>query len=726
MTKHHENRPETPLPMWQVFSVFMVQVAEAMNVNVLFPFLAFMIEDMGHGGHELGYYAGGLAAAFCGAQFSSSVAWGMISDNYGRKPAVFLGTLGTAIGMLVFGTAKTYWQAVLGRIIGGILCGNLGVVKSFLSEITDETNQGKGFSYLSIAWSIGSLLAPLAGGLLCSPADKYPKYFSKDGLFGYYPYLLPCLICVTCNVFSAFFCLFVMTETRKFKKDSSDKTGSKGLQAKKSNQSPVKGETKNPFLPSGDIEMIATTSSSTTVTGQSLEDDEELTKRRGLSRSAEEAAKFSILNHEDDEEENGDFDDEDSKENTALQHDYPVGHRVLHLEVDSTASPRSPMHHHHVEDARSMFLASDINYSEVAIGEEDTDEDDTDDTPDKTSSLMNHQEEHEKKHPHEAEVQEEDDDDGIDEDDLCCVQDSSAGFFACCRSTNQAERQGHKRLSDQDLEFGTTSAHGLTTMAQEHEKRSLYGQKNKRSLVLRQRTVLLATGNYGILAMAYILFDETIPLFLKLSKNYGGLEFTSSQIGFLLSISGGAMLGFNYYLLPYVISRTSKKAMYEWGIIGSIPFALLWPVLALINSQLLIPHIHNHTSYVSILWPVMILVCIMKNVFACLSFTAVMLQINHSVYEEYLGAVNGLGQSLASLARAFGPALGGLLWSVSIQQKFVFLNFLSVVAILAVSAVINRLLPDSIDHKKKKKRKAGAEGTETEEDHSGGGGMMMH
>ena len=39
--------------------------------------------------------------------------------------------------------------------------------------------------------------------------------------------------------------------------------------------------------------------------------------------------------------------------------------------------------------------------------------------------------------------------------------------------------------------------------------------------------------------------------------------------------------------------------------------------------------------------------------------------INNSVFDEALGAVNGLGQSMASLARAIGPAFGGLLWSIS-------------------------------------------------------------
>ena len=38
--------------------------------------------------------------------------------------------------------------AMIGRIISGLLTGNLAVLKSYVMEITDETNRGKGFIYL--------------------------------------------------------------------------------------------------------------------------------------------------------------------------------------------------------------------------------------------------------------------------------------------------------------------------------------------------------------------------------------------------------------------------------------------------------------------------------------------------------------------------------------------------------------------------------------------------
>mmetsp|Transcript_17937 Transcript_17937/g.16211 ORF Transcript_17937/g.16211 Transcript_17937/m.16211 type:complete len:597 (-) Transcript_17937:1080-2870(-) len=203
----------TPLPLSQVVCVLLIQLCEAININVLFPFLAFMVEDLGYGGNMLGVYAGGLGAAFCFAQFSSSIIWGIVSDHYGRKPAIIIGTIGAAVGMLVFGFSVTYWQAVLGRALSGFLSGNLGVLKTYLTEITDDSNRGYGFSLMSLSWSIGTIIAPLAGGWLCKPTEKYPTLFSPNGLFGKFPYLLPSLVCVAFSVVSVISCLVLMKDT---------------------------------------------------------------------------------------------------------------------------------------------------------------------------------------------------------------------------------------------------------------------------------------------------------------------------------------------------------------------------------------------------------------------------------------------------------------------------------------------------------------------------------
>ena len=63
--------------------------------------------------------------------------------------------------------------------------------------------------------------------------------------------------------------------------------------------------------------------------------------------------------------------------------------------------------------------------------------------------------------------------------------------------------------------------------------------------------------------------------------------------------------------------------------------------------------------------------------------------------------MNGLGQSLASMARSIGPAVGGLLWSFSVQKHFMFLNFIGFSVGLVCCQAINLHLPKSLDYKKK-------------------------
>ena len=55
---------------------------------------------------------------------------------------------------------------------------------------------------------------------------------------------------------------------------------------------------------------------------------------------------------------------------------------------------------------------------------------------------------------------------------------------------------------------------------------------------LWRRRVVIATCNYGMIAMSYILIDETIPLFLQLDKDMGGFSVSTSQVGILYSYTG--------------------------------------------------------------------------------------------------------------------------------------------------------------------------------------------
>ena len=42
------------------------------------------------------------------------------------------------------------------RCLNGMLNGNIGVMKSMMAELTDETNMARGFSLVPLTWAIGS------------------------------------------------------------------------------------------------------------------------------------------------------------------------------------------------------------------------------------------------------------------------------------------------------------------------------------------------------------------------------------------------------------------------------------------------------------------------------------------------------------------------------------------------------------------------------------------
>ncbi|KAL7093059.1 hypothetical protein ACP275_11G018900 [Erythranthe tilingii] len=85
-------------------------------------------------------------------------------------------------------------MAISTRFLLGSLCGILGPMRAYASEICREEHQALGMSVVGTSWGIGLVIGPAVGGFLAQPAEKYPHIFSADSLFGRFPYFLPCLV----------------------------------------------------------------------------------------------------------------------------------------------------------------------------------------------------------------------------------------------------------------------------------------------------------------------------------------------------------------------------------------------------------------------------------------------------------------------------------------------------------------------------------------------------
>ncbi|XP_031495126.1 protein ZINC INDUCED FACILITATOR 1-like isoform X2 [Nymphaea colorata] len=221
---YHENCPgcklerkkelHTGIPLKELLFMGIVVLSNALPISSLFPFLYFMIRDfhVTKRVEDIGYYAGYLGSSYMFGRFLTSVLWGMAADRFGRKPIILLGTSSVIIFNLLFGFSTSFSMAISTRFLLGFFNASLGPIKAYASEVCRAEYQALGLSVIGTAWGIGLILGPALGGFLALPAENYPHIFSRDSIFGRFPYLLPCL-CISLFALMVTITCFWLPET---------------------------------------------------------------------------------------------------------------------------------------------------------------------------------------------------------------------------------------------------------------------------------------------------------------------------------------------------------------------------------------------------------------------------------------------------------------------------------------------------------------------------------
>ncbi|WVZ04195.1 hypothetical protein V8G54_025001 [Vigna mungo] len=146
-------------------------------------------------------------------------------------------------------------------------------------------------------------------------------------------------------------------------------------------------------------------------------------------------------------------------------------------------------------------------------------------------------------------------------------------------------------------------------------------------------------------------YHEVFSLWTVSPQRLGGLNFTTNDVGNVLSISGLAVIVYQITLYPFVRRTT--------GPIG----------IARISGILTIPLLQSYTFIGSLsgfaLHIVLSIASILKNILAVTITTCLFLLQNRAVEQHQRGAANGISITGLSLFKAIGPAAGGALltWS---------------------------------------------------------------
>jgi DHA1 family tetracycline resistance protein-like MFS transporter len=145
-----------------LFTVFMVVFIGLMGFSFFIPILPFLAMD--YGANEL--VLGLLLASYALAQLVGAPILGRLSDQYGRRPILFISAFGTFVSLLMLAFAQSLLVLFLSRILDGLTGGNISVAQAYITDITDEENRSKGLGLLGAAFGLGFIIGPALGGIL--------------------------------------------------------------------------------------------------------------------------------------------------------------------------------------------------------------------------------------------------------------------------------------------------------------------------------------------------------------------------------------------------------------------------------------------------------------------------------------------------------------------------------------------------------------------------------
>ncbi|KAI4870036.1 MFS general substrate transporter [Hypoxylon rubiginosum] len=183
------------------------------------------------------------------------------------------------------------------------------------------------------------------------------------------------------------------------------------------------------------------------------------------------------------------------------------------------------------------------------------------------------------------------------------------------------------------------------------------------------RPVVLNIVSFGILAFHTMTFDQLFPVFLSTAppnqprpislpfKFVDGFGLDSKTIGIILSAQGAYQLLINMFLIPPVLKRFGARRLFRFLVVVYFMLYLITPYLVLLPEKYRMMGVG--------------MVLVWKCTFASMAYPSnAILTADSAPSHLALGTINGVAASTASLCRAFGPTISGILYTIGLQSGY--------------------------------------------------------
>ncbi|ESK91962.1 hypothetical protein Moror_10388 [Moniliophthora roreri MCA 2997] len=180
---------------------------------------------------------------------------------------------------------------------------------------------------------------------------------------------------------------------------------------------------------------------------------------------------------------------------------------------------------------------------------------------------------------------------------------------------------------------------------------------------LASQIPILVIIQYGLLALHSTTHDQVFMSYLVTDYDSGGLNLNAGHFAQLIALMCLAQIAYQFYLYPNLgppRGRFSHLTMFR---LGSLLFIPSYLTVVLYR----VPFASEEEDGNFMLMTALAISTAVRYCASTFGYTAISILLNYMTPPHAVGFANGIAQSIVSLARCFGPVLGGWIWSVSIE-----------------------------------------------------------
>lgn len=181
---------------------------------------------------------------------------------------------------------------------------------------------------------------------------------------------------------------------------------------------------------------------------------------------------------------------------------------------------------------------------------------------------------------------------------------------------------------------------------------------------------------FCIVSFEDMAYTEIFSLWAESDRKYGGLSFSTEDVGQVLAISGASILVYQTFIYPRIV-----------GVLGPINTSRIATSLSmmLLLTYAPITHLSRPWSQIAVS-----IASILKNNFVVTVVTCSFILQNNSVTQHQRATANGLATTLMSLFKTFAPAGAGIVfsWAQKRQHALFFPGDQMVFFLLAIVELV--------------------------------------